>query len=244
MNLKRIIPIILIEDSGAYITNNFKKRKYIGDPINITKIFSNKAVHEIFIVCPKGWRNEKSTLLKLARQARVPLSISGKILGGNDIEELLTIGYEKVVISPKIDLKSMNKIISKFGTSTVSCKLDVKLSGLLRKRFKVDGQDLKIALSKLERFEFNELIFIDIDRDGSRGGYNNDLIENIVESKQFYSGDMNIGYGGGINDWNSIKGILQKGFSSVYSGTHFSTTKSNNGVLINYPNEQQLNQIK
>lgn len=243
MNLKRIIPVILIEDSGAFLTKNFNKRKYIGDPVNITKIFSSKTVHEILIVCPKGWTNEKKTLVKLARQARVPLSISGKIKNLNDIRELLEIGFEKVVLSPKISIEQINYLIDVFGGSTISLKLDLKLSGLINKRYRIDGKDPQSVFLGLNGVEFNELIFTDISRDGSRKGFNKNLVKIIEESTIFKSGEMNIGYCGGINGLDSIQDLFKKDFSSVYAGTYFSTTSSNDGVLINYPNDLELNQI-
>ena len=50
MLLKRIIPCLLIKDGGLVKTKNFKEAKYVGDPINAVKIFSEKEADEILIV--------------------------------------------------------------------------------------------------------------------------------------------------------------------------------------------------
>ena len=50
MNLKRIIPILLLKDDGLVKTINFTNSKYIGDPINAVKIFSEKEADEIIIL--------------------------------------------------------------------------------------------------------------------------------------------------------------------------------------------------
>ena len=47
MNLKRIIPILLIENNRLVKTVNFSKPRYVGDPINAVKIFSEKEADEI-----------------------------------------------------------------------------------------------------------------------------------------------------------------------------------------------------
>ena len=47
---KRIIPCLLIKDGGLVKTNNFKYPKYVGDPINAVKIFSEKEADEIIIL--------------------------------------------------------------------------------------------------------------------------------------------------------------------------------------------------
>ena len=55
MNNRRVVPVILIIDGGAFITNKFKKPFYVGDPINIIRLFSEKLADEILIVCKNGW---------------------------------------------------------------------------------------------------------------------------------------------------------------------------------------------
>jgi cyclase len=48
--LKRLIPIILIQGGYAQVTQKFGNPTYIGDPVNIVKIFSDKMVDEIMVV--------------------------------------------------------------------------------------------------------------------------------------------------------------------------------------------------
>jgi len=50
MLLKRIIPCLLIKDGGLVKTINFKNAKYVGDPINAVKIFSEKEADKILII--------------------------------------------------------------------------------------------------------------------------------------------------------------------------------------------------
>ena len=50
MNIKRIIPILLIKGDGLVKTCNFSNPKYIGDPINAVKIFSEKEADEIIVI--------------------------------------------------------------------------------------------------------------------------------------------------------------------------------------------------
>ena len=46
----RIIPCLLIQDSGLVKTTNFKDAKYVGDPINAVKIFNEKRADELIVV--------------------------------------------------------------------------------------------------------------------------------------------------------------------------------------------------
>ena len=51
MNLKRIIPILLLKDEELYKTVRFGQAKYVGDPINAVKIFNEKEVDCYFCFC-------------------------------------------------------------------------------------------------------------------------------------------------------------------------------------------------
>ena len=47
----RVIPVLLVDKNEACInTNRFYKRQYLGDPVNITRIFSEKAVDELIVL--------------------------------------------------------------------------------------------------------------------------------------------------------------------------------------------------
>ena len=45
----RIIPSLLIHNSGLVKTKNFKNPSYVGDPINAVKIFNEKEVDELIV---------------------------------------------------------------------------------------------------------------------------------------------------------------------------------------------------
>ena len=45
----RVIPIILIDGQACYKTIQFNKKIYLGDPVNIIKIFNDLEVDELMI---------------------------------------------------------------------------------------------------------------------------------------------------------------------------------------------------
>ena len=63
MLLKRIIPCLLIKDGGLVKTINFKNAKYVGDPINAVKIFSEKEADEILIIDINASKKKKSIMI-------------------------------------------------------------------------------------------------------------------------------------------------------------------------------------
>jgi imidazole glycerol-phosphate synthase subunit HisF len=50
MRRYRVIPVLLLTDSGLVKSVKFKNHKYIGDPINAVKIFNEKEVDELAII--------------------------------------------------------------------------------------------------------------------------------------------------------------------------------------------------
>ena len=54
-----IIPALLLSNKGFYKTVNFKSKQYIGDPLNIIKIFNDKFADEIMIFDIDASKNKK-----------------------------------------------------------------------------------------------------------------------------------------------------------------------------------------
>ena len=50
MRRTRVIPVLLLDQKGFYKTHKFKDSKYLGDPINILRIFNDKEVDEICVL--------------------------------------------------------------------------------------------------------------------------------------------------------------------------------------------------
>jgi imidazole glycerol phosphate synthase subunit HisF len=54
----RVIPSLLLQDGGLVKTENFKKPRYLGDPINIVKIFNKMEVDELIVIAPQDDHDE------------------------------------------------------------------------------------------------------------------------------------------------------------------------------------------
>ena len=48
--IPRVIPVLLLKGKGLYKGKEFKNHKYVGDPINIVKIFNDKEVDELVLI--------------------------------------------------------------------------------------------------------------------------------------------------------------------------------------------------
>ncbi len=55
----RIIPQLLLNDNRLVKTISFTNPKYVGDPINVIKIFNEKKVDEIILLDINASKNKK-----------------------------------------------------------------------------------------------------------------------------------------------------------------------------------------
>ena len=85
----RLIPSLLLKNSGLYKGVEFTNYKYVGDPINAVRIFNAKEVDELFFFDIEATKNNSPVSLdiisKLANECYVPFAVGGGI---NNIEHI------------------------------------------------------------------------------------------------------------------------------------------------------------
>ncbi len=96
----RVIPVLLLRNSGLVKTVEFNNPRYIGDPINAVKIFNDKEVDELTFLDINAFISDKGPnfqLLKdISSEAFMPFSYGGGIRNLEDIKQLYGLGVEKL----------------------------------------------------------------------------------------------------------------------------------------------------
>ena len=102
----RIIPVILLKNDYVVKSINFRDYRYIGEPINIVKIFNDKEVDEIVIFdigCSLNKKNINFNLIKnIATTTRMPFCYGGGIKKLEDAYKIFSYGVEKISLSSVI----------------------------------------------------------------------------------------------------------------------------------------------
>ena len=79
----RIIPCLLVKNGGLIKTVKFTNSKYVGDPINVVKIFNEKEVDEIIVLdtdaTAKNDEPDYVMIQNLAAECRMPLCYGGGV---------------------------------------------------------------------------------------------------------------------------------------------------------------------
>jgi imidazole glycerol-phosphate synthase subunit HisF len=95
----RVIPALLLKGQGLVKTVKFKDPKYLGDPINIVRIFNDKEVDELIFLDITA-TNEKrcppfEMLGKITSECFMPLGYGGGIRSMDDVKTLLSLRHRE-----------------------------------------------------------------------------------------------------------------------------------------------------
>ena len=242
MPIKRVIPIILLDDEGLVKTIKFNEKTYLGDPINAIKIFNSKEVDEIILLDINASKKKKKInykfLSEIAGECFVPLCYGGGIKNVDMIAEAINNGVERVSLNSFAvnNPVFVERAANKFGSSTIVVSIDYKktFSGHYAVythggTVKIKSDPVKIA-RRMEDAGAGELLIQSIDRDGTFTGYDLDIICKVISCVK-----IPVIACGGAKDVNSLKEVLAIGASAAAAGSLFLFKGKHRAKLINYP---------
>jgi cyclase len=246
----RVIPCLLLKNEGLVKTVKFKDPKYLGDPINIVRIFNDKEVDELIfldILATVENRPPNFDLLgKITSECFMPLGYGGGIRNMDDVRRLLAIGVEKFVLNTSAveNPTLVRSAADHAGSQAVVISIDVKktLFGkyevFTRAGRKATGLDpLKFAV-EMEKQGAGEILINSIDRDGTMQGYDLDLIRRVAESVS-----VPVVACGGAGNIGHLAEAVQAGASAAAAGSMFVFQGPLRGVLISYPAQEELKSV-
>ncbi len=247
----RIIPSLLIHKNGLVKTVNFKDPKYIGDPINVVRIFNEKEVDELmlFDIDASVNQNEPNykTIENIASECRMPLCYGGGIKNVDQAKKIFSLGVEKVSISSAAisNPNLIKEIVKKVGSQSMVVVLDVKKFENNSYHIWINNgkKNTEISLipflKKIQDLGVGEIVINSIDNDGVMNGYDLNLIDNVYSNISIPLTIL-----GGAGTLDDIKNIIKKykiiglgvGSLFVFKGVY-------KAVLVNYPNYEIKNEL-
>ena len=243
----RVIPCLLLRHEGLVKTVKFKEPRYLGDPINIVRIFNDKEVDELIfldILATVENRAPNFELLgKITSECFMPLGYGGGIRTLEDVKKLLAIGVEKIVLNTSaVENPSLIRAAADYaGSLAVVISLDVKKAMFgkyetcTRGGKKGTGLDpVKFAV-EMEQQGAGELFLNSIDRDGTMQGYDLELVRRVAEAVT-----IPVVACGGAGNIQHLAEAVQAGASAAAAGSMFVFQGPLRGVLISYPAQEEL----
>ena len=246
----RVIPCMLLKGEGLVKTVRFKDPKYLGDPINIVRIFNDKEADELIFLdilatvenrCPNF-----DLLRKITSECFMPLGYGGGIREMEDVKRLLSIGVEKLVFNTSaVENPSLIRAAADHaGSQAVVISMDVKktLFGkyevFTRAGKKGTGLDpVKFAID-MEKQGAGEIFVNSMDRDGTMQGYDLDLVKRVAEAVS-----VPVVVCGGAGNIQHLAEAVKAGASAAAAGSLFVFQGPLRGVLISYPSQDELKRV-
>ena len=243
----RVIPCLLLKNEGLVKTVKFKDPKYLGDPINIVRIFNDKEVDELIfldiLATVENRRPNFELLGKITSECFMPLGYGGGIRTLEDVKQLLSMGVEKIVLNTSaVENPTLIRAAADYaGSQAVVISMDIKKTLLgkyemyTRGGKKGTGLDpVKFAV-EMEKQGAGELFLNSIDRDGTMQGYDLELVRRVADSVT-----VPVVACGGAGNIQHLAEAIQAGASAAAAGSMFVFQGPLRGVLISYPAPEEL----
>ncbi len=247
----RVIPALLLQGQGLVKTVKFKNPTYLGDPINIVRIFNDKEVDELVFLDITATNENRppsfEMLANITSECFMPLGYGGGIRNMEDVQELLGIGIEKVILNTSaVENPALVRSVADYaGSSSVVISMDVKKILLgkyetyIRSGKKNTGLDPVKHAVEMEKQGAGELFINSIDRDGTMQGYDLDLIKRVTDAVSIPV----VACGGAGKLQDLADAINIGGASAAAAGSLFVFQGPLRGVLISYPSQNDLKRI-
>lgn len=247
----RIIPCLQLIGDSLVKTVRFGNYGYIGDPINTVRIFNELEIDELCFLdiraTVEGREPNLEILQQISNECFMPLSYGGGVKDFKTAKQILSIGFEKLVINTEAfrTPSFVTTLADHFGAQAVIASIDVKKN--LWGKYSVfikDGTE-KIGVDpvewavRLQELGAGEILLTSMDKDGTWNGFDVELTRKVSEAVS-----IPVIANGGAGNIQHIGEVVKSGHASAVSlGSMVVYQKKEMGVLVNFPDKQELEKI-
>lgn len=192
----RVIPCLDVAAGRVVKGVNFLDLRDAGDPIELARTYYEQGADEITFLDVKATVDNRETMFDLvqatAEQVFIPLTVGGGVRTVDDVARLLAHGADKIGVNSAAIARPalIDEIADRFGAQVCVLSLDVTRdaaapSGFVvtthggRERTAIDA--IAWARESIERGA-GELLVNSIDADGTKSGFDLELITAVAES--------------------------------------------------------------
>jgi cyclase len=253
----RLIPNIILNNGNVVQSVNFKHTNVIGNAITVVDFFNSWAVDEILILdVTRGnkYKNFLKIINGLSKRCFVPLTVGGWIKNLDEINALLKNGADKVSINTEAvrNPKLISESASVFGSQCIVVSIDVKKNQDGNHEVCIDRGTEHTSLDPVkwaqqaESLGAGEILLTSIDMDGSRLGYDLELIKKVATGVT-----IPVVAFGGVGNWQHFVDGIKIGkadaisAANIFHYTEHSTYKAkeylnNSGIEVRMPQFYKL----
>ena len=225
----RIIPCLDVRDGRVVKGVKFLNLVDAGDPVECAKAYDAAGADELCFLDITASHEKRPILLDIVRSTAekcfMPLTVGGGINNINDIKALLSSGADKVsintaaVTNPTI----IGDASKTFGSQCIVVAIDAKKTSDNNWEIFTHGGRKSTGINAIQfavkatKFGAGELLLTSMDRDGTRMGYDIELLRAISTSVSIPI----IASGGVGNVEHMIEGVLEGNANAVLAASIF-----------------------
>ncbi|MFM8542812.1 MAG: imidazole glycerol phosphate synthase subunit HisF [Chakrabartia sp.] len=189
----RVIPCLDVANGRVVKGVNFVDLIDAGDPVEAARAYDAAGADELCFLDITASHEGRDTILDVvARTAEVcfmPLTVGGGVRTADDARALLLAGADKVAVNSAAVTRPelVADIADRFGSQCVVASVDARWSGDHWQVFthggrQATGIDAIAYALHLADLGAGEILVTSMDRDGTRDGYDLDLIRTIADA--------------------------------------------------------------
>jgi cyclase len=194
MPAKRIIPCLDVKDGRVVKGVHFENLRDAGDPVEAASRYDAQGADEVTYLDIAATRENRGTLLALVERTAAcvfaPLTVGGGVRSEAEMVALLRAGADKVSVNSAAvkDPNLVDRLSAVAGAQALVVAIDVK-------RRPAGGWEVYIAggtqptgvdglgwAAEVARRGAGELLLTSMDRDGTRAGYDLELLEKVCRA--------------------------------------------------------------
>lgn len=189
----RVIPCLDVSAGRVVKGVNFQNLRDAGDPVELAAKYYVDGADEITFLDVSATVDDRATMFDVvsqtAEQVFIPLTVGGGVRTVDDVSKLLAHGADKASVNSAAIARPelLDEIAQRFGSQVLVMSLDIKRADHTHSGFVVtthggrkttDMDALEWASEAIER-GVGELLVNSIDADGTKNGFDIQLIEAI-----------------------------------------------------------------
>lgn len=228
MLAKRIIPCLDVSKGRVVKGIHFVDLRDAGDPVELGRRYYREGADELVFLDITATVENRRTMLewvqRVADSIFIPFTVGGGISSLEQIQDLLRAGADKVSINSAAvkNPELIKEAASAFGSQCIVLAVDAKRINSRWKVF-VGGGRFETELDALEWMQRSEtlgageLLLTSMDRDGTREGYDLELLRKVSEMVRIPL----IASGGAGSPEDLLDGFVRGGADAVLAASIF-----------------------
>ncbi len=229
---KRIIPCLDVDKGQVVKGVNFINIRQAGDPVELARRYYEMGADELcFLDITASNEDRKATyevIKATAKEIFIPLTVGGGVSSVKDVEMLLHSGADKVGINSAAvrNPELLSEGANNFGSQCIVLAVDVKRHGNSWRVYVKGGRE-DTGLDAIdwiragEQRGAGEILLTSMDGDGSKNGYDLDLVKRVTEFVK-----IPVIASGGAGNANHVVDVLKAGADAALLASilHFGET--------------------